>query len=79
MITETLILDNINKVKSFVDIAITKNYDIDLVSGKYIVNGKSIMGVFSLDLTKPVTMNAYPEEEDGLLDEISEYIFSEQY
>ena len=50
MLEKTIMLKSFDEVKKFVDIANTKNYDIELMSGKYIVNAKSIMGVFSLDL-----------------------------
>ena len=58
MFEKVLVLDTIDRVRDFVDIASSKDYDITVQSGKYIVNAKSIMGVFSLDLTKPVTMRA---------------------
>lgn len=75
--TEKLILDNIDKVKEFVSVAMTKPYDVDLISGKYVINGKSIMGVFSLDLTKPVIMNA-DTKDDSFLNEIEKFIFIEK-
>ena len=59
MLEKELLLDNIDKVRQFVSVAMGKDYDIELISGKYVVNAKSIMGVFSLDLTKPVTMVAH--------------------
>lgn len=59
MLEKSLMLRSMDDVKKFVDIANTKSYDIELMSGKYIINAKSIMGVFSLDLTKPVTMVAH--------------------
>ena len=51
MLEKTIMLKDFEAVKKFVDIANQKPYDIELLSGKYIVNAKSIMGVFSLDLT----------------------------
>lgn len=59
MLEKTIMLKNFEDVKEFVDIANSKEYDIELMSGKYIVNAKSIMGVFSLDLTKPMVMVAH--------------------
>lgn len=59
MLEKTIMLKNFEDVKDFVDIANSKEYDIELMSGKYIVNAKSIMGVFSLDLTKPMVMVAH--------------------
>ena len=50
-------LNSIDKVKEFCNLTTYKiNGDIDLISGKYVVDGKSIMGIFSLDLSKPITM-----------------------
>lgn len=61
MLEKTIMLNSIDDVRSFVNLANEKDYDIELVSGKYVVNGKSIMGVFSLDLTQPITMVAHCE------------------
>jgi len=49
-------LSTINDVKSFVNICSGCSFDIDLSSGRYTVNAKSIMGIFSLDLGKPITL-----------------------
>lgn len=51
--------------------------DIDLIQGKYIVDAKSIIGIFSLDLTKPITLQFYgndAEEIDKLYDIIKDVI-----
>jgi phosphotransferase system HPr-like phosphotransfer protein len=61
MFEKTIMLKSFEDVKKFVDIACSKDYDIELLSGKYIVNAKSIMGVFSLDLTKPLVVAAHCE------------------
>lgn len=61
MFEKTILLESFEDVKKFVDIAASKDYDIELMSGKYIVNAKSIMGVFSLDLTKPLIVVAHTE------------------
>lgn len=74
MLEKKLMLDNIDKVRQFVSIAMSKDYDIDLLSGKYIVNAKSIMGVFSLDLTKPVTMVAHCEMVAELTKQIQPFL-----
>ena len=58
MLNKTLLLDTIDKVREFVDIANTKDYKITLKSGNTIVDGKSIISVFSFDLTKPIEMEA---------------------
>lgn len=61
MFEKTIMLRSFEDVKKFVDIASSKSYEVDLISGKYVVNAKSIMGVFSLDLTKPLVVKAYCE------------------
>ncbi len=76
MITEKLLLNNIDGVNRFVHKMTEKDFDVDLVSGKYLVNAKSMMGVLSLDLTQPVTVNAYTND-DAFLEEIREYIVKE--
>lgn len=49
-----LTLSSVNDVKRFVDLAVTCPCDVDVISGRYLVNGKSIMGLFSIDLSQPV-------------------------
>lgn len=61
----TVLLSSINDVKDFVNIVSKYECDIDLVSGRYIVDAKSIMGIFSLDLSKPITVRL---EEDACAD-----------
>lgn len=75
--TAKILLDNMEKVKNFVSLAMTKDYDVDLISGKYVVNGKSIMGVFSLDLTKPLMVNANTGN-DNFAEEIKEYLIEQK-
>ena len=48
-------------VKSFVNIAGKYSYDIDLRVGRHVVDGKSILGIFSLDLSKPIDLNIHAE------------------
>lgn len=73
MITEIILLNNIESVNSFVSKMAKKEYDVDLSHGKYLVNAKSIMGVLSLDLTQPVTVKADTNDQ-AFLEEIKEYI-----
>lgn len=61
MFEKTIVLSSYDKVRSFVALANTLPYDIELVSGKKKVNGKSIVGIFSLDLTKPLTVVAHTD------------------
>lgn len=73
MLEKTIILKDFEAVKKFVDIANEKPYDIELLSGKYVVNAKSIMGVFSLDLTKPLVMVAHTDSHAELLRSIAQF------
>lgn len=56
-------LDSINKVKSFVNIISSFNGDFDLASDRYVVDAKSIMGIFSLDLSSTLKLDIYDEDE----------------
>lgn len=73
MITVQVLLNNIENVNAFVAKMSEKDYDVDLSSGKYLVNAKSMMGVLSLDLTKPVTVTAETDDA-AFLAEIDRYI-----
>ena len=53
MITTTVLLDTISAVKTFVSMASECDYEIDLQDKRHLVDGKSIMGIFSLDLSGP--------------------------
>ncbi len=64
----------INDVKDFVNTVIAFDYDIDLVSGRYAIDAKSIMGIFSLDLSKPIQLQAHTEDADALVKAIEKYI-----
>ena len=57
MTKTTVNLQAINDVKEFVNIVMKYDFDIDLVSGRYAVDAKSIMGIFSLDLSKPIDLS----------------------
>jgi phosphotransferase system HPr-like phosphotransfer protein len=61
----TVRLESIADVKMFVNTACIQPFDIDMVSGRYIVDAKSIMGIFSLDLSKPIALEVHGTEEDG--------------
>lgn len=75
MKTVNISLNSIDKVKSFVN-AITKfDNDFDLISGRYVIDAKSIMGIFSLDLSKPITLNIHASENmSAILEVLKPYI-----
>lgn len=74
MTKTTIFLQAINDVKDFVAIVTNYDFDIDLVSGRYAVDAKSIMGIFSLDLSKPIQLNAHTDDADEFLEEIDKFL-----
>ncbi len=70
----TVVLNSINDVKNFVNVVTKYDYEIDLTSGRYVVDAKSIMGIFSLDLTKPIKVEAHGEDCSALLADLDAYI-----
>ena len=67
MKTVQISLNSIDKVKSFVNDISKFDCDFDLISGRYVIDAKSIMGIFSLDLSKPIELSIHAEDN---LDEI---------
>ena len=61
MKTVQISLNSIDKVKAFVNDISKYDFDFDLVSGRYVIDAKSIMGIFSLDLSKPIDLNVHAE------------------
>ena len=75
MQTVQISLNSIDKVKSFVNDISKFNYDFDLISGRYVIDAKSIMGIFSLDLSKPIDLSIHAEEDvDAVLAVLKPYI-----
>ena len=75
MKTVRISLNSIDKVKSFVNDITKFNNDFDLVSGRYVIDAKSIMGIFSLDLSKPINLNIHAEENmEEILKVLAPYI-----
>lgn len=76
MKTVNISLNSIDKVKTFVNLINRFDYDFDLVSGRYVIDAKSIMGIFSLDLSKPIALNIYAEDDniDAVLTELAPYL-----
>ncbi len=67
-------LSTIEDVRKFVEIVTGYDMDIDLASGRYTVDAKSIMGIFSLDLLKPIELTAYSEDTDKLFADLAQFI-----
>lgn len=66
-------LTSIQDVRDFVNIVTSQTIDIDLSSGRYVVDAKSIMGIFSLDLLKPITLTAHSDNCDDLMQKIERF------
>lgn len=64
MKTVQISLNSIDKVKSFVNAITQFNFDFDLISGRYVIDAKSIMGIFSLDLSKPIDLAIHASDTD---------------
>lgn len=75
MKTVKISLNSIDKVKSFVNDLTKFDNDFDLVSGRYVIDAKSIMGIFSLDLSKPIELNIHAEDNvDEVMAVLAPYI-----
>ena len=75
MKTVSISLNSIDKVKAFVNDISKYDFDFDLVSGRYVIDAKSIMGIFSLDLSKPIELNIHSESNiDEILEALTPYI-----
>ena len=67
-------LNTISDVRDFVNAVNSINGDIDLTSGRYTVDGKSIMGIFSLDLMNPIKLTAHTTDENELLEKLGKFM-----
>lgn len=75
MKTVKICLNSIDKVKAFVNDITKFDSDFDLVSGRYVIDAKSIMGIFSLDLSKDIDLNIHSEDNtDSILEILKPYI-----
>ena len=75
MKTVKICLNSIDKVKAFVNEVTKFDTDFDLVSGRYVIDAKSIMGIFSLDLSKDIDLNIHAEDNiDDVLAVLKPYI-----
>ena len=75
MKTVKISLNSIDKVKAFVNDITKFDSDFELVSGRYVIDAKSIMGIFSLDLSKPIDLNVHAQDSlDAILAVLAPYI-----
>lgn len=74
MKTVTIRLSLVENVNKFVNIVGRYPFDMDLRAGRHVVDAKSILGIFSLDLSRPITLEIYSEDCEQLLSEIQPFI-----
>ena len=75
MKTVQISLNSIDKVKSFVNAITQYEYDFDLISVRYVIDAKSIMGIFSLDLSKPIDLAIHAENNmDEIMETLKPYL-----
>lgn len=67
-------LNSIDKVKSFVNTISKFDSDFDLISGRYVIYAKSIMGIFSLDLSQPIELTIHAEDDAEILEAVKPYM-----
>ena len=66
-------LTNIQDVREFVNIVVLTEFEVDLTQGRYLIDAKSIMGIFSLDLLSPITVVAHTDCADEFFDKIKKF------
>lgn len=76
MKTFNIMLNSINDVKNFVNTVNKYDFDVDLTSGRYVVDAKSIMGIFSLDLSKPIKVEVFTENPGAFMEEMKAFIIA---
>lgn len=67
-------LSNVQDIRDFVNVVILADYEVDLVQGRYVIDAKSIMGIFSLDLLSPITLIAHSDNTDALFEKIAKFV-----
>ncbi len=66
-------LTNIQDIRAFVNEVILTDFDVDLVQGRYTIDAKSIMGIFSLDLLSPITLVAHTQNAEAFFAKIAKF------
>ncbi len=64
------LVENVNK---FVNVVSRYPFEMDLRAGRHVVDAKSILGIFSLDLSRPIALDIYSDDCAGLLEEIKPF------
>ena len=66
-------LTNVQDIRDFVNVVILTDYEVDLVQGRYTIDAKSIMGIFSLDLLSPIKLVAHSDDTAALFEKIERF------
>lgn len=74
MTTAKIRINTIEDVKNFVSVVTGVDFDVDIISGRYAIDAKSIMGIFSLDLSKDLEVRIHSDNCGEFLDDIKKYI-----
>jgi phosphotransferase system HPr-like phosphotransfer protein len=69
-----IVLRDIQSIREFVKEVVTLDYDVDLVQGRYIVDAKSIMGIFALDITSPIKLVAHTDDASDFFESIDRFL-----
>ena len=69
-----IILPSVQSVRDFVQQVVMLDYDVDLVQGRYIVDAKSIMGIFALDTLSPIDVNAYTDDAAAFFAALDQFV-----
>ncbi|MBQ8381214.1 MAG: HPr family phosphocarrier protein [Clostridia bacterium] len=70
----SITLKSIADIRKFVNEVTLLDYEVDLEQGRYIVDAKSIMGIFALDTLSPITLVAHSDNTEKFFEEIDEFI-----
>ncbi len=70
----TISLTEVNQVKQFVNLVGQAPFDVDVVSGRYTVNAKSMLGIYSLDLSRPIQIVIYSDDCEELKEKLAEFM-----
>ena len=68
-----VILSNVQDVRDFVNTVVLLDYEVDLAQGRYLIDAKSIMGIFSLDLLSPISVIAHTEYADDFFAKLDKF------
>ena len=74
MVKAQITLRDVQAVRDFVRQVILTDYEVDLVQGRYIVDAKSIMGIFALDTLSPIIVTAHTDDASDFFESISEFL-----